>query len=257
MGTLAAGIKDIFSTAKTTGTNVMLSTNDGTPDGHMTMENLASVLGVPTSLKNLKPMSGGDLNNIKDAGYYMFDGTVANRPTETSAWNAFFLAVIHENAGNQNMCTQIYISSAKGSMFKRSFTYSQGAWQDWQEFAFNIPAFYKSYSDLASLSSALNALDAIPVYCNASHAHSGTEYLLASSLNLSPNNNIFIYFYIEGSNASNAICKIGYLHIGTYAIIENESILTIATPGVRFEIVDNKLNVYGIRISTIVMYRIQ
>lgn len=45
MGTLAEGIKEIFSTAKTTGSNVMLCGNDGTPDGHMTMDKLASVLG--------------------------------------------------------------------------------------------------------------------------------------------------------------------------------------------------------------------
>lgn len=45
MGTLAAGIKEIFATANTTGSNVMLCGNDGTPDGHMTMANLASALG--------------------------------------------------------------------------------------------------------------------------------------------------------------------------------------------------------------------
>jgi hypothetical protein len=45
MGTLAAGIKEIFATAKTTGSNVMLCGNDGTPDGHMTMANPANVLG--------------------------------------------------------------------------------------------------------------------------------------------------------------------------------------------------------------------
>lgn len=45
MGTLAAGIKEIFSTEKNTGSNVMICGNDGTPDGHMAMANLASVLG--------------------------------------------------------------------------------------------------------------------------------------------------------------------------------------------------------------------
>lgn len=45
MGTLVNGIKEIFATAKTTGSNVMLCGNDGTPDGHMAMANLASALG--------------------------------------------------------------------------------------------------------------------------------------------------------------------------------------------------------------------
>lgn len=48
MGALADGIKEIFATAKTTGTNVMICTNDGTPDGHITTSNLASVLGRET-----------------------------------------------------------------------------------------------------------------------------------------------------------------------------------------------------------------
>lgn len=55
MGTLAAGIKEIFATAKTTGSNVMLCGNDGTPDGHMTMANLASVLGAMPSFNNTDP----------------------------------------------------------------------------------------------------------------------------------------------------------------------------------------------------------
>lgn len=45
MGTLVNGIKEIFATAKTTGSNVMLCGNDGTPGGHIAMANLASALG--------------------------------------------------------------------------------------------------------------------------------------------------------------------------------------------------------------------
>lgn len=55
MGTLTAGIKEIFSSAKTTGSNVMLCGNDGTPDGHITMANLANVLGVPQLLASQDP----------------------------------------------------------------------------------------------------------------------------------------------------------------------------------------------------------
>ena len=51
MGTLAEGIKEIFATAKTTGSNVMLCGNDGTPDGHMTMAKLGETLGVPKRLE--------------------------------------------------------------------------------------------------------------------------------------------------------------------------------------------------------------
>ena len=65
MGTLAAGIKEIFATAKTTGSNVMLCGNDGTPDGHMTMANLASVLG--DSNVNINSTSPSE---IRKAGIY-------------------------------------------------------------------------------------------------------------------------------------------------------------------------------------------
>ena len=70
MGTLTAGIKEIFSSAKTTGTNVMLCGNDGTPDGHMTMDNLANVLGVlrVTSISVAQQTTVGN-------GFYIVQGS--------------------------------------------------------------------------------------------------------------------------------------------------------------------------------------
>lgn len=44
MGTLVNGLKDIFSPEKATGTNVMLCGNDGTPDGHTTLNNLKNAM---------------------------------------------------------------------------------------------------------------------------------------------------------------------------------------------------------------------
>ena len=72
MGTLAAGIKDIFATAKTTGSNVMLCGNDGTPDGHMTMDNLASVLGALRG--SLKFLGNRNLNGTTDIGWGTYNG---------------------------------------------------------------------------------------------------------------------------------------------------------------------------------------
>ena len=45
MGTLTSALKALFSSAKTTGTHVPLVQSDGTPDGCISMNNLASVLG--------------------------------------------------------------------------------------------------------------------------------------------------------------------------------------------------------------------
>lgn len=46
MGTLAAGMKEIFSSAQTTATHLPTCSSDGTPTGRISTSDLASVLGV-------------------------------------------------------------------------------------------------------------------------------------------------------------------------------------------------------------------
>lgn len=92
MGTLVAGIKEIFSPAKTTGTNVMLSGNDGTPDGHITMSNLASVLG---GIMNSGSLADTDLNTLNIvAGGYIVRSSCTNLPSQVSSYLANYLIVI-------------------------------------------------------------------------------------------------------------------------------------------------------------------
>ena len=88
MGTLAAGIKEIFETTKQSGTNVMLCGNDGTPDGHMTMAILGETLGVPKRLEFVDlGLPSGTLwatRNLgaetpEDYGYYFSWGNVIGR----------------------------------------------------------------------------------------------------------------------------------------------------------------------------------
>lgn len=88
MGTLVNGIKEIFATAKTTGSNVMLCGNDGTPDGHMTMAILGETLGVPKRLEFVDlGLPSGTLwatRNLgaetpEDYGYYFSWGNVIGR----------------------------------------------------------------------------------------------------------------------------------------------------------------------------------
>ena len=88
MGTLAEGIKEIFATAKTTGYNVMLCGNDGTPDGHMTMAKLGETLGVPKRLEfvdlGLPSVTLWATRNLgaetpEDYGYYFSYGNVVGR----------------------------------------------------------------------------------------------------------------------------------------------------------------------------------
>ena len=88
MGTLVNGIKEIFATAKTTGSNVMICSNDGTPDGHMTMAKLGETLGVPKRLEFVDlGLPSGTLwatRNLgaetpEDYGYYFSWGNVVGR----------------------------------------------------------------------------------------------------------------------------------------------------------------------------------
>lgn len=111
MGTLAAGIKEIFATAKTTGSNVMLCGNDGTPDGHMTMANLASVLGALSPLSDIDQNYTPDFDTLFDTGFHQvaLGETLPNGYPSVGGENAYnygILYVIHTPAFIQ----QIYIT---------------------------------------------------------------------------------------------------------------------------------------------------
>lgn len=144
MGTLAAGIKEIFATAKTTGSNVMICGNDGTPDGHMTMANLASVLGVPIRT------TFSDLDNAPTGIWNLVGGTYQNAPSGASIGGILFCNKSTEST------TQLYVETVYNNFkgFARTRWYNND-WSPWEEISTNIPDFYKSYSDLSSLANAL------------------------------------------------------------------------------------------------------
>lgn len=136
MGTLAEGIKEIFATAKTTGSNVMLCGNDGTPDGHMTMANLASVLGV---FKN-----GGIISNIDtlfDEGYY-------------SSWSdsfGFYIVFVYKSSDGKAL--QFYISTQET---KYRYSTDNSTWQSWNVLSY--PIELRNYTTLSSLTNAIGGL---------------------------------------------------------------------------------------------------
>lgn len=105
MGTLTAGIKEIFSSAKTTGSNVMLCGNDGTPDGHITMQNLASVLGVTidqiykcTVHFQLRAFSAAETGEYEPLRGYNWTIIRIALVSYDSIWTEF--AIRCENSGN-------------------------------------------------------------------------------------------------------------------------------------------------------------
>lgn len=154
MGTLVNGIKEIFATAKTTGSNVMLCGNDGTPDGHMTMSNLASVLGVPkdygriyNSSFNIDTLINTDheFSILEFGNANSISGTI---PSGITGW-ATLLTICPYIEGTQFLCDETE------KLFVRKS--DDGIIGQWNEVGVNIPSFYKNYSSLASLAGAIGS----------------------------------------------------------------------------------------------------
>lgn len=146
MGTLAEGIKEIFATAKTTGSNVMLCGNDGTPDGHITMANLASVLGAIYHGGYLDESAD---NKQSDSVYFVYGDTSKNTPTG----HGVLVTLGSSLSGNYGpSISQQFFDNVNGGYYTRIA--NSGVWGEWE----SVPSFYKNYSDLSSLANALGAL---------------------------------------------------------------------------------------------------
>ena len=152
MGTLAAGIKEIFATAKTTGSNVMLCGNDGTPDGHMTMANLASVLG---GLQYKGNARDNDLNNL-ETGLYTLEGA-ENIISGSTIYGTLIVVKGSTTSMNHMGVFQIvYDINGKGVFYREQW--AVGTWNTWKKITTGIPDFYKNYADLRSLANALGGI---------------------------------------------------------------------------------------------------
>lgn len=166
MGTLVNGIKEIFATAKTTGSNVMLCGNDGTPDGHMTMANLASVLGgINGVVDNEDTLSGSANNVITNSFYHIQDKvhTVTDIPDVCKSNSNLVTIVSVSRKANTKIVIQFLYKQTDGRSFIRigyagSFNGTNITWEhDWQEYTLNMPTFYKDYNNLSALADALGA----------------------------------------------------------------------------------------------------
>jgi len=197
MGTLAAGIKEIFATAKTTGSNVMLCGNDGTPDGHMTMENLASVLGgLQGVYEKFIPYASVDkgythIQVTVNQETLWLEYTISGSKNSTYAKHPIKCLIGFEAGSTRGIFANYICGSGKvyyyqdgntlniiiasdfdvdysvGNvrsnlpvMYARTINRSGFDLSSYTEVttynnAYDIPDFYKSYSDLSSLASAL------------------------------------------------------------------------------------------------------
>lgn len=96
-----------------------------------------------------------DLNNI-NSGYFI---THRSTPSQSNHWprtSSTDYAVLLSFVNNQDsrFGTQICIYKAGDSYIRRKWI----SWGDWQELSENIPSFYKGYSDLNALATALKAI---------------------------------------------------------------------------------------------------
>lgn len=154
MGTLINGIKEIFASAsQTSPTNIPTCAADGTPNGNITIANLASVLGEYYNHTGMVQDASDDLSTIKTPGVYwirLFDSTGCPNI------NGGMLFVM----GWQGYKSQLLIGNFNGTERNPcAYFRTTGAWDDtygsWAEITHEMPTFYKDYSTLASLASAL------------------------------------------------------------------------------------------------------
>lgn len=149
MGTLVAGIKEIFATTKTTGSNVMLCGNDGTPDGHMTMANLASVLGVANDV------TSGSANSFIISGKYFLRASVTDTPFHSNAES--LLEVFAGSSINYYILQRVSSYGGFQDFYIRYSLNNGKSWSEWIGFVGNMPTFYKNYNNLSALADALGA----------------------------------------------------------------------------------------------------
>lgn len=166
MGTLAEGIKEIFGTTKQSGTNVMLCGNDGTPDGHMTMANLASVLG---GLQYKGNARDNDLNNL-ETGLYTLEGAENIISGSTIYGTLIVVKGAPTSLNHMGVFQIVYDINGKGVFYREQWVV--GTWNTWKKITTGIPDFYKDYANISSLANALGGLYQISVINNSCDVNS-------------------------------------------------------------------------------------
>lgn len=146
MGTLVNGIKEIFATSQSTATHVPVCASDGTPQGRISVGDLASVLG---GIKPNGHIQSGDADNYSTTGAFSL-----NVPDYESAhlpcrYGVLIVVKVGNNTGNTTI--QLVCESASDNVY---FRLKSNTWSSWSLVA-NFPQFYKNYVDLSALSAAV------------------------------------------------------------------------------------------------------
>lgn len=153
MGTLVDGIKDIFSTSKTTATHLPVCASDGTPQGRISAGDLASLFGSFTY--------NGDLNSAPNGIHYIAipDAQALSKNCPTSTGGFGFLSSTYNASGGGG--GQMYLVLGSRKMYTRVCISNE--WKGWNEVSTDIPSFYKNYADLNALTNALVKQNALSI----------------------------------------------------------------------------------------------
>lgn len=161
MGTLINGIKEIFASAsQTSPTNIPTCAADGTPNGNITIANLASVLGETIDYGE------GNANNMR-GGWHMCFNNVTNLPQNAGAYG-LLLTIAYATT----MKVQYY-HDTNDLLWSRQYSGSQ--WNAWHQTSTDYPSFYKNYNNIDALAAA--CFDTTPPETvAASYKTAGTYY---------------------------------------------------------------------------------
>lgn len=197
MGTLANGIKDIFSTSQTTATHLPVCASDGTPQGRISVGDLASVLGVQGKFVKWKNWTNGlDANNL-GIGLAFCGENCINVPDS-------YCQILTMNDDDDQV--QMAISFQSLGMYIRKGKRGV-AFDDWVEVAVGYPSFYKNYSSFELLVNAIfGSNNIIP------SGHSTEEYGAG------------IYTVNPASNATDLPSNFGNNHVIVFKLYDGVAI---------------------------------
>lgn len=130
MGTLINGIKEIFASAsQNSPTNIPTCASDGTPNGNITIANLASVLGG----KSTELYNGVDFDTLVDGKNYFGYGTVfANSSNTPNTTAGTFKLFVNKDTSESYIIQTCFMYS--GKIFVRTRN-NEGIWISWHTIA--------------------------------------------------------------------------------------------------------------------------
>lgn len=154
MGALVNGIKDIFSTSQTTATHLPVCASDGTPQGRISVGELANVLGATKSVEQITQTTNVD--NIK---YSCCAGIVCSSQNSTLPNGVLYgMFVCNPTQGAYTCFQTVYQTYGGNNIYVRVFKSNEQEWSEWMVVYTGLATFYKDYSTLAALGSALGVI---------------------------------------------------------------------------------------------------